>query len=146
MPDASNCGLIEVPLYESRLAASHMWEVTGVIDKIVWCIASIGCVFILAASLSSNRIQSKLNLPIVVFLGKISFSVYLLQFIVILCFLPSFVQALNALTIHQASLLLPLTVGAGLLVTVGIAAITYWTIELPSVQLGRWLTKLIQND
>jgi peptidoglycan/LPS O-acetylase OafA/YrhL len=142
----SKCGVLAVGviLYESRIAANHFWGVGGVVEKVVWCVASVGCVFILAGSLSSRRIQSKLNLPIFMLLGRISYSVYLLQFIVILCLLPPFVQALNSAGIRSTSLLFPLTMSAGVVVTVALAAAMYHTIETSSIEFGRRLTRAIQ--
>lgn len=144
----TKCGLLMagVCLYESRWVAGHFCDVNaGWGDKTAWCLASAGCVFILAASLSSRRIQAKLNLPPVLFLGRISYSLYLLQFMVILCLLPPLVHQLNALGLHNPVLLLPLTVGMGVLFTVIFAAVSYRLVEMPSMDLGRWLTRLVQR-
>jgi peptidoglycan/LPS O-acetylase OafA/YrhL len=136
-----------VLLYESRPIAHYFWDFIdgGAIDKIVWCLASMGCAFIMAASMCSRRIQSKLNLRPVLLLGRISYSVYLVQFIVILCVLAPLIPQLNAAGVHQMALLLTLTLSAGILATVALSLITYYSVEVPSMALGRWLTKLIQG-
>jgi peptidoglycan/LPS O-acetylase OafA/YrhL len=135
---------VGIVLYGNRAVANYFWAVHGTIDKAVWTICSVGCVLILAASLSSKRIQSKLNLPPVLFLGRISFSFYLLQFIVILCALPPFIQLLNGWGIQNPWALLPLSVAASVFITTVAAALMYWTVEVPTIQLGHRLTKAIQ--
>ena len=132
-------------LYESRLAASWFSDGSRFPEKAVWCIESIGCVFILAATLTSRRIQARLHFPPVLLLGKISYSVYLLQFIVILCLLPPLVHQLNMAGIEQMPLLMALTVGVCVLATVALSVVMYYSVELPSVKLGHWLSKLLQG-
>jgi peptidoglycan/LPS O-acetylase OafA/YrhL len=136
---------VGVLFYESRVVASHFWEWSDTLEQIVWCLGSIGCVLILAASLSSRRIQARLNLPPVLLLGKISYSVYLLQFILILCLVPPLVRQLNLAGIQQAPLLLPLALLIGVLSTVALSVLMYYAVERPSIELGRWLTKFIQG-
>ena len=136
---------VGVLFYESRIAASYFWERSEALEEIVWCLGSIGCVLILAASLSSRRIQARLNLPPVLLLGKISYSVYLLQFILILCLMPPLVRQLNLAGMQQAPLLLPLTLIIGVLATGVLSVFMYYAVERPSIELGRWLTKFIQG-
>lgn len=134
-------------LYESRLAASYFIpQLNEPSEKIVWCLASVGCVLIMGASLGSNRIQARLNRPAMLLFGKISYSVYLLQFIVILCLLPPLIAVLNAAGIRQWAFLFLFAIGFGVLGTIALALVLYYSVEAPSLELGRWLTKSIQRS
>jgi peptidoglycan/LPS O-acetylase OafA/YrhL len=136
--------LIGLLLYQNRLLAYQFFEVRGNVDKVVWSIASFGCLLIIAASLGSRRIESRLNLPLFRMLGRISFSVYLLQFIVMLCLLPNVLHWFNQLGLTSPMLLFPIIFLAGVVVTVGIAAVMYRAVEAPTIQLGRSITRSIQ--
>jgi peptidoglycan/LPS O-acetylase OafA/YrhL len=140
---------VGILLYQNRLLANHYWtneHFTGLIDKIVWCVTSVGCVLILMATLGSRRIQGKLHLPPVLLLGRVSFSVYLLQFIVILCFLPWLIRWLNTAGLHSPPLVMLTTVVLGALATIALAVGMYYAVEVPSMDLGRRLTKLVQRQ
>jgi peptidoglycan/LPS O-acetylase OafA/YrhL len=100
----------------------------------------VGCFFILLASMSSRRIRDTLHLPPLVFLGRISYSVYLLQFIVLLCAVPPLVQLLNSCGIRQVVWLLPVIFTTSVALTVGLSAVTYHCIEKPCMELGHWLS------
>jgi peptidoglycan/LPS O-acetylase OafA/YrhL len=104
-----------------------------------------GCVLILLSSLSSRRIQAVLHLPPLIFLGRISYSVYLLQFIVILCLLPPWIHLLNSWGIHRTIWLFPLNFIASVSLTVGLSALNYQWIEKPCIELGHGLSKKIQE-
>jgi peptidoglycan/LPS O-acetylase OafA/YrhL len=113
--------------------------------KIGWVISSLGCAGVLLAVFSSNTLQKILNHKTLVFLGRVSYSVYLLQFIIILCALPPLVRRCNQAGIHDRFGLFGLTILAGVLLTVGLAAATYRFIEVPAINLGHYLTKKIQQ-
>ena len=131
-------------LYETRhVCQDLLGQPLG--EKFPWLGTSLGCALILLASMSSRRIQAVLKLPPIVFLGKISYSVYLLQFIVIFCLLPPWVHALNLLGIESAVWLLPLSILGSIGMTVGLSALTYRWIETPCIDLGHRLSKKWQE-
>lgn len=132
-------------LYQSRLLATQFGEMTGATEKTVWCVASLGCALILGATLNSRRIQAALTHSAMVFLGRISYSVYLTQFIILLCLLPPVIHVLNALRIHQSSVLLILTLCFSVFMTVALSTISFRLFEAPSIQCGHWVTKLWQR-
>jgi peptidoglycan/LPS O-acetylase OafA/YrhL len=107
--------------------------------------ASAGCVLILLASMSSHRIQATLHLPLLIFLGRISYSVYLLQFIILLCVLPPLFHLLNSWGVRRAIWLLPLDFIVSIGLTVGLSALTYRWIEKPCINLGHWLSQKMQK-
>jgi len=145
----TKCGILAfgVILYQIRLVVSHLSgrETTAIEDHVVWCVCSIGCVFIITATLGSNHIQKVLSHGMLVLLGRISYSVYLLQFIVLLCVLPPVVRGLNLMGVQGILVLLPLTVCIGVIVTLLSAAFTYLMVEVPSIEFGRWISTFIQN-
>lgn len=113
--------------------------------KYFWLGTSLGCALILLASMSSRRIQAALKWSPVMFLGRISYSVYLLQFIVILCLLPWLIHALNALGIQRTLCLLPLSLAGSISMTVVLSALNYRWVEMPCIDLGHRLSKKIQG-
>jgi peptidoglycan/LPS O-acetylase OafA/YrhL len=70
-----------------------------------------------------------------VFLGRISYSVYLLQFIIILAFLPHWLRLLNIFGVPQIACCLLVIIG-GVAVTLGAAACMYFLIESPVIAFG----------
>ena len=112
--------------------------------KAGWVISSLGCAGVLISAFGSASLQRFLNHRSLVFLGRISYSVYLLQFIIILCVLPPLINLCNQTGIHQLGLF-TLTFLVSVLLTVSSAAVTYRFIEVPAINLGHWLTKKIQQ-
>jgi peptidoglycan/LPS O-acetylase OafA/YrhL len=110
-----------------------------------WVITSLGCAVILLSTFSSSRLQGWLNHKAPAFLGRISYSVYLLQFIIILCLLPPLVRWVNGLGMVQPLPLFGLTILVSVVATLGCATITYRFIEVPAINLGHRLTKEIQR-
>lgn len=113
--------------------------------KCGWTITSIGCAVVLLSAFSSKRIQTVLNCKPIVFLGKISYSVYLIQFIVILCVLPVLLRLANHCGVTQPLLLFVFLLLASVGVTLALSAANYRFIEEPSIRFGHWLTKGIQR-
>ena len=81
--------LAGVALYEARRVADHFGWNNWTADRITWVICSMGCVLIMVACLSSRRMGGFLTSGPVLWVGRISYSVYLLQFIPLLCILPA---------------------------------------------------------
>ena len=114
-------------------------------QKLFWLATSIGCVFILMASMASKSLQAKLNMRIATFLGRISYSIYLLQMIVILCFQPMWMHFLNYLGVLSTALLLPLTLIFSVGMTILLAALGYRLVEEPCIELGHKISKLLEK-
>lgn len=123
--------------YQARLFFQFLNVSQGeVAEKAIWTIGSMGCVLILLAVFSSQRIQTVLNHGYFVFLGRISYGVYLLQFITLLCIIPWLDTRLNSWGLQSAAILLPINLVAATLVTMAAAAVFYAVVEQPSIQLG----------
>lgn len=114
-------------------------------EKYYWTGTSLGCLLILLSCMASAKTQGWLNWRGLVFLGRVSFSVYLLQFVVILCLLPPMVNWLCQMGLSRSLLLPVLTMVFSTGLTIGLSAITYKWIEYPCIQLGHKLTGLIQQ-
>ena len=136
---------IGILLYQSRHVATDLFNLPESDRGYFWCLASVGCVMILIICLSNVGIQKVLNHGVLVFLGKISYSVYLLQFIVIFCLQPLVVHVLNSRGITQTAILLPICLGVSLFPTIALAAVTYRFVEIPAIEFGHRMTKLIQK-
>ncbi len=134
-----------IALYQIRLIAEHYFRLTDNLDKGIWCAASVGCIMILAAVLGSRRIQTVLGFPAITFLGKISYSIYLIQYLVVLCVLPLVIHSLNATGITSQILLHLATVLIAIAGTVVLAVPMYYTVEIWSIELGRLLTRFVQS-
>ncbi|HWD94247.1 MAG TPA: acyltransferase [Verrucomicrobiae bacterium] len=123
----------------------HEWE------KCFWIITALGCVLIILTTLASQRIQNALHLAPMLFLGRISYSVYLLQFIVVMCVLPAWIHFLNGVGIQNPILLFFLTLLASVSVTMAISTLSYACVEKPCINLGRalstkWQTKFLRQS
>jgi peptidoglycan/LPS O-acetylase OafA/YrhL len=114
-------------------------------DNLWWLITSVGCSLVLLGVLENTRLQRCLNHRLLVFFGQISYSVYLLQFIVIICLLPPFVCLLNSCGLHEKMLLFPLTLLVGVLCTVLISAVHFQAVEKSCIDLGRLVATALQS-
>lgn len=112
--------------------------------KYGWVLTAVGCGVILASVFGSPTLQRALNRKPVVFLGRISYSVYLLQFIIILCLLPPLVAALNQWGLTQPLILFSVTMLVSIAATIGCAALMYRFVEMPVINFSHGLTKKIQ--
>lgn len=129
-------------LYQSRLLLTFVFAPGG---RIVVYLISAGCVLIILMSLFSKRIQKTLNHPVATFFGRISYSVYLVQFIILLCPLPRFIEWLNTFGITRPIPVMLLGLGFSVLATTLLATISYYLVELPAIRLGRRLAKWIER-
>ena len=122
-----------------QLMGGNQWG-----TKLGWLISGVGCALVLICALGSSAIQRVLLHRTIVLLGRISYSLYLLQFIIILCLLPDIVYALNQLGIHANAILFPTTVLASVIATVLCSIAMYQFVEVPVIAFGHAATKRIQ--
>jgi peptidoglycan/LPS O-acetylase OafA/YrhL len=108
----------------------HHWPVAAY--RYGWLVATVGCAGILISVFGSQTLQRTLNYRPIVLLGRISYSVYLLQFIIILCLLPPLVAMFNQLGVTQPLVLCPVTMLASVAATIGCATIMYRFVEFRS--------------
>ena len=126
--------------YEARWASGFLHFSGLFADQVVWVISSFGCAMIIIATLASRRISHFLSRRPVLFIGRISYSIYLLQFVVLICFLPAWCFYLNQRGVNLVGLYL-LILAASFILTVSFSWVMYQIIEKPSIHLGHWLAK-----
>ena len=91
------------------------------------------------AVFTSVRLQEALHHKSFTFLGRISYGVYLLQFIVLLAITPAFVHLLNLAGLRTVGLVAPVTLVVSVGLVIGAAVLFYRWVEEPSMRLGRAL-------
>jgi len=90
-----------------------------------------GAACFIAVALAAPRFQAALERPVTVWLGRISYSLYLIHAVVLL-------SLLHALA---GRVPVPLVWGATVAISLGLSDLSYRFIERPSIQLGRRLTR-----
>src|SRR5262249_36192933 len=88
---------------------------------------------------SSARLQRLLNHRALVFLGRISYGVYLLHYLVLLWIVTWLIHLLNQHGVIQADVIFPIAVLATIGLTVPAAALFYDIVEAPSIKFGHSL-------
>ncbi len=122
-------GAVAFVLYTWGNSISWTWGLAG--DLISdWFTMFAACYFLLAA-LSSARFQEFLRMRPLVFIGHISYSLYLVHLVVLL--------TLMNLLVHEVP---PYLILAGTVaLSLGVATLGYRYLERPSIWLGRHLTR-----
>ena len=109
-------------------------------DPAIFEITALGATGAVLLALASPRMQRWLRGPALLFLGRISYSFYLLHIAVLKLLTPWIIfglsQGLNRLGVQSLSVLLPAALFATVSITVALSAASYRFIELPSIRLG----------
>lgn len=92
---------------------------------------TLGAVILIIFTLNSNVMSRVLRIHFVNFLGKISYSLYLIHMVIIL----TMIQSLYGLGVPISLILI-----GSLLISFAVASLMYFFIEKPSIVLGRMLT------
>jgi len=95
--------------------------------------------------LHSGWCRSLLELKPFLYLGRVSYSLYLLQMIVLICLAPRFMSCLNQLGVTSPILLQVLMLLLVTGVCLALADISERWIEAPCVRLGRWLSLKLEE-
>lgn len=106
-------------------------------QKFTWYITASGSALILLSVMTSNVLKSILNKKFFVLLGRISYSIYLCHFAILLCLLPLTLFLLNYIGIREwlVSWVCGLFIMSFL--TIVVASLIYIFIEKPSIKLGK---------
>lgn len=131
-------------LYQVYGFSRHWPKFPWMAGDIGWVISACGCGCILLATFASPVWQRGLNSRAVVFLGRISYSVYLLQFIIILAVLPHWLRWLNGLGLPQFACF-SLVVLGGVAATLLASTFMYYFVESPVIAFGHWLTRRVEG-
>jgi peptidoglycan/LPS O-acetylase OafA/YrhL len=137
--------LVCLALYQMMDLLVKTFGPTPIPSKYGWLTAAIGCCGILLVVRFTPRLQKILNSRPLVLLGRVSYSVYLIQFIIILCLLPRLVRGMNMLGESNGLLLFMSVVLVSITATIACSVITYKIVEIPAINLGHHLTIKIQQ-
>ena len=113
------------------------------LEKTLWLVSFIGSAMVLIACLGSQRIDRVLNLRPVLWIGKVSYSVYLIQYFVLFALLPVAFGFLNSLGLTKTFWMFPLGFIFSVTFTLVLAGWLHRCVEKPSIQLSRWLASRI---
>jgi peptidoglycan/LPS O-acetylase OafA/YrhL len=105
----------------------------------------LGCVLILFCVLCSISIQRILSHVTFLFLGKISYSIYLMHFIILLCITPAVVSLLNRNQISDEYSTRLISLAATLVTTIIISVYSYLLVEQPFIRFGKKFGQLLLN-
>jgi len=131
--------LLGLILYTFRftLPAYFRWELH---DYAPWIITGIGSAVLIMVVIASESARAFLSLSWLRFIGRVSFSIYLVHFLVLIVLTPRLFQIINA----PASALLPvwwLGLFFTVAVTLGLSALSYRWVEMPSMAFGKSVPK-----
>lgn len=136
--------LASLALYEGFDGITWLVPEEPNVRQIGWLVSAVGCVLVLQVK-ASKTLQHLLTRRPLVFLGRISYSVYLLQFIVIMFLLPRMVDWIYYFTGTRVipAVLLALIVFISVCVTICLATVAHRLVEVPAIDLGHRLSALI---
>lgn len=108
--------------------------------SIPWIVTGIGSALLLMVVIASEWARTFLSFSWLRFIGRISYSIYLVHFLVLIMLTPRALQLLSAPRTY-----LPYAWWFGLaftiLATIGVAALSHRWVELPSIAFGKSLPK-----
>lgn len=131
--------------YQSQRIADHFGFNDLGTAGIVWVFMSVGSAAIVLATLSSRRITHYLTLKPVLWIGKASYSIYLLQMITLCCVLPAAIAVLNKLGFKASFWMFPFCLVIAFAVTAAMAAPFYEFVERPSIELGHQISARLKK-
>ncbi|MBD0726673.1 hypothetical protein B6A10_15995 [Flavobacterium sp. L1I52] len=105
-------------------------------DNLIWMITGLGSFLVLLYCFTSKRLQKLLNLNFFKFIGRVSYAIYLTHVIVLIFFVPIFIQYLNNFGIKNTFIILTFSLIFLLLVTVVFSYFLTTFIEAPMAKLG----------
>lgn len=127
--------------------SAHGWEsVLGISEVITSAAVAIGAALILAIAISWPSLQKILSKPLFLFLGRISFSLYLVHFIVIKVFSTGLIYKLQQVGIENLGLIHLLTLPLSIVVLFVFSEVFYRFIERPSVNKARQIKMYLNKN
>jgi peptidoglycan/LPS O-acetylase OafA/YrhL len=104
----------------------------------------LGCGIVLLCTMASLKFQRILSFPTLRYLGKISYSIYLIHFAVLINATPLFLHLLGA---SDDGFIFAWWLGfaATLVVTVCLAGLSYRFVEVPSMAMGKRLERIARG-
>ncbi|HXC35537.1 MAG TPA: acyltransferase [Candidatus Acidoferrales bacterium] len=132
-------------LYQARRPLDHLGYNGSHLARTVWLIMTAGAGLIILTTLSSRRLAALLTTKPVLWIGRISYSVYLLQIVILLCLLPPAIAVLNKLGFGSSPWMFLFCLVISFAATVGIATPFYKFVELPSIAFGHYVSAKLKK-
>jgi peptidoglycan/LPS O-acetylase OafA/YrhL len=133
-------------LYQMRWFADATNMLPSLIhEREIWLVSTVGCSLILAGTLRSSICRNFLEHPFFLYLGRVSYSLYLIQMLILICLAPYVMNALNSMGFKSTWLLQFLVLVIVSAVCLILADICERFIEQPCIQLGRFITSRLNT-
>ncbi|CAA9280211.1 MAG: hypothetical protein AVDCRST_MAG56-3672 [uncultured Cytophagales bacterium] len=111
---------------------------TRVAGKFLIDLTALGSGLFLVMGLGSNTLQALLNRRPLLFIGKVSYGIYLTHMLLLLCLTPYALRFLNTLGVYDPYLLFAGGAAVTFAATVLLSFVTYHAVERPGIRLGKW--------
>lgn len=132
-----------LPMYYYYYARVHSIVLNN--DDLIWAITGLGAFLVLVYCISSQKLKKTLNLKGFVFIGKISYSIYLVHMIILIFVVPYFIEYVNYLGILNKYIVWTLSLLFLLSLTILSSCILTFFIEIPLAKAGNRLIKKRQG-
>jgi peptidoglycan/LPS O-acetylase OafA/YrhL len=136
-------GIAALLLYSFRYTVPP--RVPGVFgDNAIWAVTAFGAAGIIALFAGSPGLRRAFSGPKLLWLGRISYSLYLCHFLVLMCAMPWVLRTLEGLALGNGMAVRLLALALFSALSVLLAAILYEWVEAPSTALGRRLERRLR--
>ncbi|HEV2330958.1 MAG TPA: acyltransferase [Verrucomicrobiae bacterium] len=132
-------------LYQARRPLDHLGYNGLHLGRTVWLIMTAGAGVIILSTLSSRRLAALLTTKPILSIGRISYSVYLLQIVVLLCLLPPVIAMLNKLGFGSSPWMFLFCLVTSFVATIALATPFYKFVELPGIALGHYVSAKLKK-
>lgn len=128
-----------LPMYYYYYMREHSFLLNN--EDLVWIITGFGSFFLLVYSLVSNQVQKILNLRFLIFIGRISYGIYLTHLIVLIFLVPIFISQLNEIGITNNYMIWLFSFSFLLILTILLSYFLTMYVEIPMAKFGNFLIK-----
>lgn len=115
------------------------------VESEIWIVSSIGCSLIIFGVVCSDGLKSFLDHAVLQFLGKVSYSLYLIHVMILICLAPWIIYFLNRLGLTNYSCILCLLILFVLAISLTISYFSEKYIEKTSMNLGNRLSRVSEG-
>jgi peptidoglycan/LPS O-acetylase OafA/YrhL len=134
-------------LYQAQWAGAQIIaDIPLFVSKdVIWALSSIGCGLLMLGVLTHHRVRDIMEAKFLGYLGRISFSLYLVHLIVLLRFAPWIMNQVRQSGIEEVFLQQAIVVTGVCLTSFVLADLGERFVERPCITLGRFITRLIKK-
>ncbi len=120
-------------------------KIISILDKLFIFYSLPGCVLLFCIMISSNTMKKILNHRIFLFLGSISYSIYLVHFTLLLCFSSYIVNIVNNIFTYNELTTRMFYFAIMLFLILAVSTVYYYIIEKPAMNFGKKIIIKIFN-